>query len=1408
MLQGVDSERGVVFSLHGTDPEGGDVSPSITLPPGFSVSCGDASSACGVLYQYDALGTFKRGDAFPSSCSSSSPCPVTDPEHRVLFVPDENGRDPYGPNAAAYAAIEFVVVDDVGLTSQPERVEMRVNAAPTITPATTRRVFVFENSAGPLPLSLLGSDSDGDVLTFEILSAPNPTGGDDDGAFYDVNPADGSRGRRLDLNILPQALTPGNNRVWFEPKLPGNVTGCCPARECVTLAGVNLPSTCNSCDSCVEVGTSCECANVCCPHRFFYGELTYRVSDSNNLFARNVGRVHIHVKPSNDAPVVGEDFTVVAFEGEPIELELKGADEDETCVTTQIAGVWRVTCEPQLVSAVIVDAPKVTDTEGALTDAFGAANTISAIAPTTGNYVGPPGFPSSWFGAGSKAPNEMTATEAMALDRAVLLSNTLKVTYTPPPIAAGFPFFTLRYGLKDASGAYSADTARVQIVVRHKLDDVLSRFVRLPNWYFRPIDAPLKDSVDWWANGAAGINPATLDPETTASHWLTPKKRDQMGSFGVVFGRNEAGQLGLGHAAIQRLPVLDDAEETMKLELASIAAGEYSAVGISRAPETLGQAYAWGDGANGRLGLGHAYPRARPTKIEGVDDVASVAASAGHACAVTKRGEAYCWGADAAGQLGRPRRRGSLRGPAAAATDAAAAAAADPLRPHRVVGGGFDRVDVVGVAVGEFHTVALSSEGVMWSWGSNANGQLGRLECAERSHHPKSQPRTTTIETPDGNETRTIFGGNEKLNGTGCEAYGAPAVGRQETPGPVELALMWRPYGRSADSRDYRVRDSDLEPVRFSQIAAAGSFTVAVSADPLPGTPAAIALEKARKEAAFRPPGNLINVDVDADEDALGAAKRVETAAVAPGRVYTFGHGPVGQLGHGVGRQPGREGLDDHRVMVPTPIAALEGVDVVQVSASRHHVAAVTRDGRVWTWGGNSHGQLGHGDRITRFVPKRVDALKHVNITAVAAGLHHTVAICDLGEVYAWGSNEFGELGLDPQSAFELEENNANEPYLTLRGWRQIPNVTNLLNSGETGRRRARRLLRMDASDDPEGEYDLIFERLRDDEDASGNVGHAHSLFKSLLSGVQPLTPPPWVLNGSEFDLAAFGWGWVVGQSAESAGRPDYVTVPQLVRGATQVGEIAAGGGFTRATRRACRPGSRLDKGAFVLYTGPQLRPRRRGERRSFLRTLPERRFSPPRVPRFQSSQTAMPFNSASDAFRLRPDIIASHDGPSTQSHRRLRRLRDGRLRGGPERDRVLAVPARSSRARRGRVQMRRVRARIVRVAPRNGDVRALPRRHVSRFRRRVVRGAVRRVFPRHLLRAPRRVGVRAVRPGDVPGVFRFHGVRRVPGVDFAGVLAQPLRRGLPRVPLRCVLTKVFFTPIARFQHLIASPFN
>ena len=56
------------------------------------------------------------------------------------------------------------------------------------------------------------------------------------------------------------------------------------------------------------------------------------------------------------------------------------------------------------------------------------------------------------------------------------------------------------------------------------------------------------------------------------------------------------------------------------------------------------------------------------------------------------------------------------------------------------------------------------------------------------------------------------------------------------------------------------------------------------------------------------------------------------------------------------------------------------------------------------------------------------------------------------------------------------------------------------------------------------------------------------------------------------------------------------------------------------------------------------IRPRRRGERRSLRTFSPGVCFSPPRVPRVQSRRTSTPFNSASDAFQLHPDIIARMD--------------------------------------------------------------------------------------------------------------------------------------------------------------------
>ena len=505
-----------------------------------------------------------------------------------------------------------------------------------------------------------------------------------------------------------------------------------------------MSSTCAECDACEAVGSVCECINLCCPHRHFYGEIRYIVYDSHDLASTSEGIIHIYVRPVKDRPVAQPDFTVVAVEGQPLTITLPSHDDDQTCsdVNVTIPGYnvtippvnatanetvvvvppdweWGVECKPETLSAVILDAPLVAATEGTLSSAPGdvaarageAARILYRVDSPAINYLS---YPAMWFG--NHTPANQTLAEAQAEGRAMYLNQTMTVVYTPPPLAAGFPFFTLRYGLKDSTGDYSNSTTSVRIIVRHQLDDALSRFVRLPKWAFRPIDRPLNESVDWWANGAEGVDPNTLPPDQSAVNWLTPKLHGQMGAFSMVFGRNDVGQLGIGSAQVRRLPGLSDAPGIADLELSSVSAGDASVLAVSGAPGSVGDVYAWGDGSNGRLGLGDVYPRMSPTRVPGLSGAVRVAAGAGHAAAVTATGEIFTWGRDGDGQLGRSRRRGQLRGPVAFGAgvgggDPAALAADEPMRPHRVVSGGIDRQDVVGVAVGEAHTVGRSRLG-------------------------------------------------------------------------------------------------------------------------------------------------------------------------------------------------------------------------------------------------------------------------------------------------------------------------------------------------------------------------------------------------------------------------------------------------------------------------------------------------------------------------------------------------------------------------------------------------------------------------------------------------------------------------------------------------------------------------
>lgn len=127
------------------------------------------------------------------------------------------------------------------------------------------------------------------------------------------------------------------------------------------------------------------------------------------------------------------------------------------------------------------------------------------------------------------------------------------------------------------------------------------------------------------------------------------------------------------------------------------------------------------------------------------------------------------------------------------------------------------------------------------------------------------------------------------------------------------------------------------------------------------------------------------------------------------GSVLAFGDNAYGQLGDG-------SNLDQD-----TPVTVAGLTDIVQISASASSYAIDT-EGRLWAWGKNNYGQLGNGinDSDVHSTPTEINIGEPV--INVASGKGHTLALTSSGQVYAWGLNASSQVGMNPSDASAEDE--------------------------------------------------------------------------------------------------------------------------------------------------------------------------------------------------------------------------------------------------------------------------------------------------------------------------------------------------------------------------------------------------
>ncbi|KAI9188052.1 hypothetical protein H9P43_002443 [Blastocladiella emersonii ATCC 22665] len=158
----------------------------------------------------------------------------------------------------------------------------------------------------------------------------------------------------------------------------------------------------------------------------------------------------------------------------------------------------------------------------------------------------------------------------------------------------------------------------------------------------------------------------------------------------------------------------------------------------------------------------------------------------------------------------------------------------------------------------------------------------------------------------------------------------------------------------------------------------------------------------------------------------------------APDEAFTWGHNSNFVLGYGAGSDSDQP----HRVSFrPDDLPSFEyspdfaPPTILQVAMAKMHSALLTTQG-LYLWGYGSHGKLGFSRRSPEsrangagggsrsqgghviVQPQHVDFLPPiVQVTAVAVGRDHTVAVSDTGSVWVWGSNQFGQCGFSLDDA-------------------------------------------------------------------------------------------------------------------------------------------------------------------------------------------------------------------------------------------------------------------------------------------------------------------------------------------------------------------------------------------------------
>jgi hypothetical protein len=289
------------------------------------------------------------------------------------------------------------------------------------------------------------------------------------------------------------------------------------------------------------------------------------------------------------------------------------------------------------------------------------------------------------------------------------------------------------------------------------------------------------------------------------------------------------------------------------------------------------------------------------------------------------------------------------------------------------------------VACGNVHTAAIKTDGTLWTWGSNLNGQLGDNTTTQRS-------------TPV-----TTFVGGTNWKQVSCAYYYTAAI---KTDGTL-WTWGFNSYGQLGINNTPQVLvctpvTTFTGGTNWKQVAGGRSHTAAIKTDGTLWTWGNNTNGQLGTNDTTQRPTPVTTFAGGTNWKQV-AGGYFDTAAIkTDGTLWTWGRNADGELGINVA------GTTTSRTTPVTTFAG--GTNWKQVSCGGYkYTVAIKTDGTLWGWGNNAYGQIANAN-YNPITPVTIFA-GGTNWKQVSCGLRHTAAIKTDGTLWTWGSNSYGQLG-------------------------------------------------------------------------------------------------------------------------------------------------------------------------------------------------------------------------------------------------------------------------------------------------------------------------------------------------------------------------------------------------------------